>query len=1001
MGRRPTVAFFTPLVAGPFFGVILRGLQRECAARGARLLAVQTLHPAVGDEFKDFPDVPGGLSSDRYDAVVSLTFALDDEHLAAVRATGKPVVMVSREVAGFPSVLADNTTGGREVVEHLLRHGHRRIAWVGSLENQDTRERHAAYEQVLREHGIEPDPRLRYEVDNLMDWGGEAAGRALLADGLPATAVVCANDNTAIGLSRALQEAGLRLPLEMAVVGFDDTARAGAQSPALASVGQPFERLGELAARLALAGLEGPLEPVTHRVPTSYVPRASCGCDGLALVGRGGSVGLAFADRLAALFPEVAPGSPAHAELGSAGTALTTALAVASEGAAPLEPAQVEQAVRHVFALRPRRETMTGLLREIQAELRDRGCPRDIADELVRELAMCLADARTSDAHEATRHLRDELRSEYDISMELLRAPHDDPSSLRWLARTRCRAGCVGLWSAPAEVGHTLHLVQSFGSLGTEARGLQRVEEFPPRTLLDLVDPEAGELAFVLPVRTATRDWGLLALVGKPELATATGRETYFQWSALLAVALEQRESQAERVRLEEQLRRRALFDELTGLPNRAYFNEQLQEAVGRAGDEPFAMLFLDLDGFKLVNDGLGHLAGDDLLTQVASRLLSCIRAGDVAARFGGDEFAVLLRDAEPEVVEAVVERLQAELARPYDVQGHPVVATAAIGIAHGAPAYTGAEQIVRDADIAMYAAKARERGSTAVFQVAMHDRAVDRLRLEGELRRAIEGSGDGSGIEVHYQPIVRLSTGRIAALEALVRWRNSAGRLVSPADFLPVAEETGLIVPLGQLVLRESWRQLLAWRAAGVADSDLSLSVNLSHREFWHRDLLDVLDAELALPGAVASRLSLEITEGVVMDNAAEAASLLGELHGRGVNLHIDDFGTGYSSLEALHSFPIDALKIDRSFVGRLHLARGREIIRAITAMGRSLGMEVIAEGIETPEQPLRLRALGCPMGQGYLFARPAPAAELAELLVTGIDTSSWAPGLRAAART
>jgi diguanylate cyclase (GGDEF)-like protein/PAS domain S-box-containing protein len=429
-----------------------------------------------------------------------------------------------------------------------------------------------------------------------------------------------------------------------------------------------------------------------------------------------------------------------------------------------------------------------------------------------------------------------------------------------------------------------------------------------------------------------------------------------------------------ERKVLEGQLRHAALYDPLTGLPNRTLFLDRLRVTMARASrhaEYQFAVLFLDLDGFKLVNDSLGHLLGDSLLSSVAERISADLRPTDTASRFGGDEFAILLDDVvAPHNPVAVAERLQSRLARPFHVGGHEIVVTASIGIASSSTGYVSAEDVLRDADTAMYRAKATEKGTHATFDAGMHTRAVSRLRVEAELRQAV----DGGQLRLHYQPIVAIHTGHTLGFEALVRWEHPTRGLLGPGEFLPVAEESGLIVPMGRWILAEACRQLAEWRRAGAPD-DLRVSVNVSNRQFWHGGLLDEVQGLLAAAHLEPRHIVLEITETVVMHNADLAERMLMELHENGFALHIDDFGTGYSSLQALHRFPIEALKVDRSFVWGLGTdPRSTELVRTIAMMARNLGVDVIAEGIETADQRRRVERLGCAYGQGYLFSRPVP---------------------------
>jgi diguanylate cyclase (GGDEF)-like protein len=418
--------------------------------------------------------------------------------------------------------------------------------------------------------------------------------------------------------------------------------------------------------------------------------------------------------------------------------------------------------------------------------------------------------------------------------------------------------------------------------------------------------------------------------------------------------------------------RHAAFHDSLTGLPNRAMFTELLKaeiESSSRRNDHKFAVLFLDLDRFKNVNDSLGHTHGDLLLVAFAERLERTLRPVDTLARFGGDEFAILLSgmtDATDAV--RVAQRIQDELSQPFVLDKNSAFATASIGIALSSSGYDRPDDILRDADIAMYRAKENGKARYELFDHGMHARAVSRLQLESDLRQAIENKE----FAVYYQPIVALPTGRLAGFEALVRWNHPRRGLVHPGDFIPVAEETGLIVPIGQWVLNEACAQVRQWQLDSPSHRALSLSVNLSARQVAQPDLLDLIKEALEISKLNPHCLKLEITESVVMENAEAAALMFKQLRSLGVQLSIDDFGTGYSSLSYLHRFPLNYLKIDRSFVSRLTTDNDNAIVRTISTLARNLGMEVIAEGIETDEQYQQLKMLGCEYGQGFLFSCP-----------------------------
>jgi len=422
-----------------------------------------------------------------------------------------------------------------------------------------------------------------------------------------------------------------------------------------------------------------------------------------------------------------------------------------------------------------------------------------------------------------------------------------------------------------------------------------------------------------------------------------------------------------------EHFRHAAFHDALTGLPNRSLFTDHLRVALRHAHQNEkylFGVLFLDLDRFKNINDSLGHPCGDELLKLVARRLEMCIRQTDMVARFGGDEFAILL-DAIQDASDAVrvAEKVQQVISEPFKLASHEAITTASIGVALSTSGYTEAEDIIRDADTAMYRAKDRGKARCEIFDTAMHTRAVTLLRLESDLRRALEKDE----LCVYYQPIVSLASGELHGFEALVRWQHPERELVSPDDFIPLAEETGLILPIGLLVLRDACNQLRKWQQYSLSNRDLIMSVNLSGKQLMQPDLIERIEEVLHESQINPWHLKLEITETVVMENPELAAVTLAKLRSLGVRLSIDDFGTGYSSLSYLNRFPVDTLKIDRSFVTSMNAAdENLQIVKTIVTLAGNLGMQVVAEGVETEEQLEQLRLLKCQYGQGFLFSKP-----------------------------
>ncbi len=443
-------------------------------------------------------------------------------------------------------------------------------------------------------------------------------------------------------------------------------------------------------------------------------------------------------------------------------------------------------------------------------------------------------------------------------------------------------------------------------------------------------------------------------------------------------------QTQIQLLQREEKLGHDAFHDTLTGLPNRAWFMNRLQfvlELALNRQDYLYAVLFIDLDRFKVVNDSLGHLVGDELLKSVARKLQASLRHTDTVARFGGDEFVILLEEIKDiNEATAVAERIQKQLRLPLNFNDYQVFTEVSIGIILSTTGYERPEDVLRDADVAMYHAKAQGKGRYEVFDPAMQTLVMARLQMENDLRQAIALQE----FFLYYQPIVSLSTGEVSGFEALIRWHHPSRGWILPDRFIPVAEETGLINDLGWWVLQEACRQLSIWRQQFPQKPPLTINVNLSAVQLKQVDLVDRIEEILEKTGISRGCLKLEITESCILETVAWSEKMLKQLKALGIQLCIDDFGTGYSSLSRLHEFPIDTLKIDRSFVSRIEPDFSDiEIVQTIVTLARSRGMDVVAEGIETLPQLQKLQDLGCELGQGYLFSKPVDSQQATQLLV------------------
>jgi diguanylate cyclase (GGDEF)-like protein/PAS domain S-box-containing protein len=494
-----------------------------------------------------------------------------------------------------------------------------------------------------------------------------------------------------------------------------------------------------------------------------------------------------------------------------------------------------------------------------------------------------------------------------------------------------------------------------------------------------LIHPEDTEVATNLFEQALSRPW--LSMAAELRLRLADGSWCHFDATVTnllraprVAGIVATFRDITERKELMQELSYQAFHDPLTDLANRALFMDRLERARSRARRQgsTLAVLFLDLDNFKVVNDSLGHGVGDELLIAVSQRIRNCLRLEDTLARLSGDEFAILVEDVtSPDDVRQLAGRIEDRFHQPFTVGPHELFASASIGMVLKAPGQEDAGDLLREADQAMYAAKAHGKARSAMYDKNMSARITERLNLETSLRRAL----DRGELRVYYQPIVRLDDGGIDGFEALVRWEHPERGLLYPGEFIPLAEETGLILPIGSWVLEEACRQIGAWQGKRKQAGPISLSVNVSARQFQSTELVDTLARVLSNTGFEPRHLKLELTESVMMRDIDGALARLATLDGLSVQLAVDDFGTGYSSLAYLRRLPISVLKVDKSFVARLATdPKDGAIVRSVVALAHDLGMTAVAEGVETIDQFQHLKALGCEYGQGYLFSRPVP---------------------------
>jgi diguanylate cyclase (GGDEF)-like protein/PAS domain S-box-containing protein len=582
--------------------------------------------------------------------------------------------------------------------------------------------------------------------------------------------------------------------------------------------------------------------------------------------------------------------------------------------------------------------------------------------------------------------LRQRVRSEFDRAWQTLTAEVEE----RKAAEAALRASEERFRSLVQNSSDVITILDAERLVRYQSESVRRVLGYEPAELattdlLMLVHPDDQERVarFVSeaarrPGVTAPATWRILHRDGT-WLHCETVAGNLLEDPDVHGLVLNTRDV-SERKQLEDQLTHQAYHDGLTGLANRTRFTQRVESALARGGGTDVAVLFIDLDDFKNVNDSLGHAAGDQLLIAAAKRLRTCLRPSDTAARFGGDEFAILLEDlAEVENAAAVASRVLDMLHQPFGLQGRTIPIKASVGVAVGRPGVEDAEELLRNADVAMYEAKTGGKDRYELFRPDMHADMLQRLELEAELRHAV----DRDELVLHYQPIVELASGRITRLEALVRWAHPTRGLLTPAAFVPLAEEQGMIGPIGRWVLLEACREARDWRERFPDAPALGVHVNLSGKQLEQEGLVAEVAKALKGSGLEPGLLTLEITETVLMADTETMSRRLRELKGLGVGLAIDDFGTGYSSLSYLRRFPIDMLKIDKGFIDGI--GEGREesaLANAIINLSQTLQLHTIAEGIERPEQAAKLVALGCDDGQGYHFSRPLAPQALRALL-------------------
>ena len=970
--RAPVIGVLTPFTGGFYYGAAMAGIQRVAATRNAAIVAVQTTGlelasvDAPDDQYLGLDAVDGWLAVNQFDAPA---------FTARIRARGIPLVHVNSrpQTAGGCSVLPDNHSSMRAAVRHLIEHGHRRIAFAGFLGQVDLRERYDGYLDALVEAGLELDPALLLESPANFELDGEELGERFIAAGLPCTAIVAGTDRLALGLLLALKKGGISVPKDLALVGFDDIERAQLVDPPLTTVRQNFGVVTATATQTLLDHLllGAPLPPLV-RVPTAFVARQSCGCKA--------SYAVSAPARPAAgadteqLLTEALLSVAARGRLDEGPDAWPGARTIAAllGGVRRAEAKLDDHDLNALWSdfLEGHRDaaSVDEVLTVLEGTVRSWQVEGDVEQALgsaLRQLRVALIRNWRRLEIERNRYYESIAEANAKINHALAMWRPSDGMDLSWLHFTHAAYACLGLWSGTPGNPRTLLVAGEFAPDGASdgLRGSHHVpSHFPPRQISELMQSLAERnVLTIVPVKSGHRDRGVLAIAAPIEIELLDRVGSAGDWAAQVGAALE-------RAEVDQQLRRNAYHDALTGLPNRSFLMERLEGWAHERSERSLAVLFLDLDDFKKINDSKGHLAGDQLLVEVAARLERIVGESGMVGRLGGDEFAVALprTESQRDVLKQVA-AIQAALATPFVLDDDVVFTSCSIGVAFREDESSSPAALLRDADTAMYRAKLQGRGRHEVFHRGMHAQAVERLRLDSRLRQALERQE----FALLYQPIVSLSTGAPIGAEALIRWNHPEQGILSPARFMAVAEDVGLSIPIGQYVLELACKQAKAWQRAGGAP--VYVSVNVAAEHLQSAGFVESIEHLLIKTGLPPTALALELVERSLANERDVTARVLGRLLDLGVRVAIDDFGTGYSSLSYLKNFPVSVLKIDRSFVQGLSTdPRDVAIVNATVTMAHGLGLTVVAEGVETEEQRRVLERQGCDAVQGYLLSRP-----------------------------
>lgn len=1013
MKAQPRINLLIPYLDGDYYGTIFTTLHSEANRRGATLIAIQANASVENPTMFNCP--VGAESTDGWLLMTNPQSVLPASRafLKAIEATGKPVVTIGYKEHSIAchSLVIDNRQATKEAVLHLIReHGHRRIAFAGGNEHIDLVERLEGYKEALEESGIPYDEALYYHANDALRRGGEEVAQAMLERGIDFKAIFAATDLTAMGIIETLQQAGYNIPEQIAVVGFDDLPFSEAFHPPLTTVRQSVSRLARMSIDLLFRQMEGETLPDSVScMPTDFVARSSCGCR---------------------FEPQGKSVSDIHTQLAQAQTNIGLMIQNHYQLAANWVSAtrRDKYDIANMFsgvskwgclALWDRNDKERGHLIIKQAFSKDGGSvPPNGMRIPIEQFPLGEWIPPMGDNEyvriQAIRNDKEDLgfimivapidklvlisgadinRISFLITVAALERDHlfNQAQSIAEQLEIVSRTTNDGIWDWDLTTDRIQWSIRSHDMLSSIGETLTS----EPESLFRLIHTDDREY-----VRATIKD--------HMENGTPLRLEFRFQGRVkeqllwIYAAGDSIRDENGRSIRVigsltnitekklaESQITHLAYHDSLTGLPNRKMFQDRFQlckEQADRYGYKLGVML-IDLDRFKIINDTLGHPAGDELLKQVASLLESTVRSSDniarpggdrsTVARLGGDEFIVLVTHIQQvSDLQKIADRMLQKFAKPFLTQGVEVFTTASMGISLYPDDAEELEALTQCADIAMYNAKENGKNRSEMYNSQARSQTLERFSMENQLRKGLE-RGE---FLLHYQPQLNLYEDRIDGVEALIRWNSPERGFVSPMAFIPLAEESGLIIPIGRWVLCEACLQLKRWMDQGL--TDVRVSVNISASQLQQDDFVEVVKAVLAETSLPPEKLCLEITESTAIRNLENSSNKLQALSELGIRIAIDDFGTGYSSLSMLKHLPITELKIDRSFIrDMVEDIDDRAIVRAVIAMAHSLGLRVMAEGAETENQQKLLVSERCDGMQGYFLAKPLPAEECLEL--------------------